>query len=271
MRITVPRHPDAVVHWFAPTTASSAPTLLWHHGSPQTGAIPAPVAEAAERLGASVISVARPGYGGAPRRRGRTVADAARQVGAVLDELETGPVVAVGASGGGPHALACAALFPQQIAGVATFASLAPFTDEDGWYDGMADARPLRAAREGERARTDYVEHDEFDPTSFNDADYAALAHAWRSLADDVAEAERFGAEGLIDDDLAFTRPWGVDLSEIAAPVMLVHGSDDRVVPLHHGRALAESIPSATLETVAGAGHISVLERLGRVLDRIAG
>ena len=75
--------------------------LLWHHGSPQTGAILPPVQTAADAHGLAVVSVARPAYAGSPRQAGRTVADVAvglRTLAIVLAAQEssaTGTTVAV--------------------------------------------------------------------------------------------------------------------------------------------------------------------------------
>lgn len=52
---------------------------------------------------------------------------------------------------------------------------------------------------------------------------------------------------------------WGHDskdrLRSIAAPTLVLHGSDDRIVPVANGRLLAEAIPNARLEVLDGAGH----------------
>lgn len=269
MRVRIPAVPDAVVHRRASGGGASRPTLLWHHGSPQTGAILEPVAAAADRLGWDVVSLARPAYAGAPRVPGRSVADVAAGIREVLAALDIDQVVSVGASGGGPHALACAAVMPERVRAVVTFASLAPYSGDDAWFEGMIAPDALRAATAGEQSRVRFATHEEFDPRSFNDDDYATLDGAWQSLADDVGAAEQFGAEGLIDDDLAFVRPWGFPLDAVTAPVILVHGDDDRVVPVHHGRALADRLPRASLEIVAGAGHISVLGKLEDALARV--
>ena len=226
--------------------------LLWHHGSPQTGAILPPVQRAADAHGLAVVSVARPAYAGSPRQPGRTVAD----------------VVSVGASGGGPHALACAAAMPELVRTVVTFASPAPFTGDDAWFTGMQAPGGLRSAVEGEDSRRRFAETDEFDSEQFVDADIAALEGEWASLGADAGAAGADGPEGLIDDDLAFTRPWGFALAEVSASVLLVQGERDRVIPPAHARLLEAALPHATLDLHAGDGHVSVLGHLGAALSR---
>lgn len=240
--------------------------LLWHHGSPQTGAILPPVRAAADAHGLAVVSVARPAYGYSARIPGRTVADVAVGLRPVLEALGVASVVSVGASGGGPHALACAAAMPELIRRVVTFASPAPFDGTDDWFTGMQAPQALRAATEGEDARRRFAEIDDFDPDSFVDADYATLRGEWASLGADVGASAQYGTGGLIDDDLAFARPWGFALAEVTASVLLVQGEHDRVIPPRHARLLAAGLPDAALELHPADGHVSVLRHLAAAL-----
>ncbi|MCG7418516.1 alpha/beta hydrolase [Microbacterium sp. ACRRU] len=240
--------------------------LLWHHGSPQTGAILPPVQAAADARGLAVVSVARPAYAGSPRIPGRSVADVAAGLRPVMEALGVASVISVGASGGGPHAIACAAAMPGLVRRVVTFASPAPFDGSDEWFAGMQAPQALRAAAEGEEARRRFAEIDEFDPASFVDADYAALDGEWASLGADVAASESYGIDGLLDDDLAFVRPWGFALDGVAASVLLVQGEEDRVIPPRHARFLSEALPHATVDLRPGDGHVSVLRHLSAVL-----
>ena len=108
----------------------------------------------------------------------------------------------------------------------------------------------------------DHTEIDEFDPDSFVDADYAALRGQWASLGADVGASAELGDDGLIDDDLAFVRPWGFALAEVTASVLLVQGRRDRVIPPRHAELLAEALPTGTLEFHPADGHVSVLRHL---------
>jgi len=242
--------------------------LLWHHGSPQTGAILPPVQRAADAHGLAVVSVARPAYAGSTRQPGRAVADVAAGLVPVLDALGVASVVSVGASGGGPHALACAAAMPELVRRVVTFASPAPFTGDDAWFAGMRAPGGLRSAAEGEDSRRRFVETDEFEPEQFTDADFAALEGEWASLGADAGAAGADGPEGLIDDDLSFTRPWGFALAEVSASVLLVQGERDRVIPVTHARMLDAALPHATLDLQPDDGHVSVLRHLSAALSR---
>ncbi|WP_394768431.1 alpha/beta fold hydrolase [Lacisediminihabitans sp.] len=244
-------------------------TVLWHHGSPQTGAPLTPLVSAAEERGIRLLSYGRPGYGGSSPNDGRTVGSAARDVEQLADALGVGRFAVLGASGGGPHALACAALLPDRVTGAASLAGLAPF-DAAGidWFAGMASGgASLRAARLGRRQREVYEETSEFDPESFNERDYAALAVDWASLAEDVGVASAQGSGGLIDDDLAFVAPWGFGVTDISTPVLVVQGGQDRVVPPSHGDWLMRSVRRSELWYRPLDGHISVLGASALAMD----
>lgn len=98
------------------------------------------------------------------------------------------------------------------------------------------------------------------------DADYTALQGEWASLGADVGASAEYGDDGLVDDDLAFVRPWGFALAEVTASVLLVQGRRDRVIPPRHAELLAEALPTGTLELHPADGHVSVLRHLATVL-----
>ena len=247
----------------------SAATVVWHHGSPQTGSLLAPLLAAAAERSLRLVSYGRPSYGGSTPRPGRDVASAAHDVAQVADALGIDRFATMGASGGGPHALACAALLPGRVTGVACLAGIAPFTGEPGWFAGMTAPGGLRAATGGRAARARYAETDEFDLESFTPADWAALDGAWSSLGDDAQRAGQAGPEGLVDDDVAFVTAWGVDLARITAPVVLVQGGQDRIVPPDHVELLRAALPHAEVWVRPDDGHISVLDAVPAVLNRL--
>lgn len=245
-------------------------TVLWHHGSPQTGAPLEPLLTAAAGRGIRLVSYGRAGYGGSSRLPDRRVAHAADDVAQLADALGLERFAVMGASGGGPHALACAALLPGRVTAVACLASLAPYSGGAGsgadgdafdWFAGMAGGgASLRAALRGRREREVFEQTEEFDPGSFTDADWAALEAGWSSLGADVGVAAAAGPGGLIDDDLAYVAPWGFDVADITAPVLLVQGGRDRVVPPSHAEWLLRHCRLGELWLRPGDGHISVLD-----------
>ena len=78
------------------------------------------------------------------------------------------------------------------------------------------------------------------------------------ALAANFREGLRTGVDGWLDDDLAFTRPWGFDLGTITVPTLLWHGTEDLMVPVAHGVWLADHVAGVTPHLLDGEGHLSV-------------
>jgi len=241
-------------------TGSGSLAVFWHHGTPNLGTPPKPLFAASERLGIRWVSYDRPAYGGSTAKRGRTIGSAAEYVTAVADRLGIERFAVMGHSGGGSHALACAALLPDRVQAAISAAGLAPFTMPD-WYAGMcaSGVKSLTTAAQGREAKAAWESSGvDYDP-EFTPNDIAALHGDWAWFDEIVGPAVVDGPEGLIDDDVAYVLPWGADPARITAPVLLLHGDQDRVVPAAHGRWLAEVIAGAQLRVLPGEGHISVL------------
>ncbi|MGH9117848.1 MAG: alpha/beta fold hydrolase [Acidimicrobiales bacterium] len=244
--------------------------VVWHHGTPQTGEPPEPLLPMLRERRLRCVSYDRPGYGASAPHRGRDIASAAADVAAIADELDIEEFATIGASGGGPHALACAALLPGRVTGAVSVAGLAPFgADGLDWFAGMAEAgaAELHAAVRGPEALTNHLGSTDFDPEIFTPSDHAALADDWRGLGAIAQQAMASGFGGVVDDDLAYVGPWGFHPSAITAPVLLVHGEDDRVVPSSHGEWLAHHIDGAELWLRPGDGHVSVLRSCAAALS----
>src|SRR5918995_5454382 len=236
--------------------------VFWHHGSPNIGAPPAPLFSAAERLGIRWVSYDRPGYGGSTPRPDRDVASAAGDASAVADALGIDRFAVMGHSGGGSHALACAALLPERVLGVVSVAGLAPFGAEGlDWFEGfgVGGAAELRAAAAGRAALEKHLAESDDEP-DFTPEDEAALAGEWSWFMDVFdAPALAGGIGGFVDDDLAGVGAWGFDPAAVVARALFVHGGRDRVVPAAHGEWLAPRVPSAELWLRPDDEHVSIL------------
>ena len=57
---------------------------------------------------------------------------------------------------------------------------------------------------------------------------------------------------------------------DIDAPTLVIHGSDDRLVPVANARALARAVPRSRLRVLDGAGHLVFIERAEEVNEEVA-
>jgi pimeloyl-ACP methyl ester carboxylesterase len=253
------------------------------HGTPGSRGGPRPRSSVLYRMGILLICYDRPGYGGSTRVAGRCVADGAIDVVAVADALEIDRFAVVGRSGGGPHALACAALVADRVVRTAALVSIAP-PDAPGleWFDGMAQAnrddyatadRDVAVFTERLVARADRTRRDpeslladlrcELKNPDLRVVDDTAMR---RLITDTYAEAVRFGGHGWVDDALAFRREWGFRLADVTGEVLLWHGADDSFSPVAHTLWLASQIPQARVQVQAGTAHFGAVEILPQVL-----
>jgi len=262
------------------------PPLVFHHGTPGAFLPSRALEQAAHRHGLRLLTTSRPGYGGSDRRPGRSVADVVADTSAALAAIGATTCLVAGWSGGGPHALACAARLEGTSAAV-VIAGIAPYpADGLDWMAGMGEDNVVEfgAALQGEPQLRAFL--DELRP-QLEAATVADILASMASLLpavdravvtdefgeDLVAgfhEALRGGVDGWLDDDLAFTRPWGFELEEISIPVTLWQGSADLMVPFAHGQWLSSRVPGITAHLETGEGHLSVgLGALDRMLDEL--
>jgi len=92
-----------------------------------------------------------------------------------------------------------------------------------------------------------------------DDVDRAALTGEYAQfVADQMHEGQRESAAGWVDDDIAFTRPWGFELAEVRGRVHVWQGAHDRMVPYAHGQWLARHLPIACVHLRDDHGHMSL-------------
>jgi pimeloyl-ACP methyl ester carboxylesterase len=264
--------------------APGARAVLLLTGTPSGGLVFEPFAAAAQARGLSFVAYSRPGYGDSTRRRGRSVGDCAEDVATLAGTLGLERLYVVGWSGGGPHALACAALLPGLVASAATLAGVAPH-DAGGldWSAGMGpeNVEEFRRASEGAAALVPFLETYAAELAEVTaeqvadalgglvtDVDRAALTGELAEyIAAEFREAVRTGVDGWLDDDLAFLRDWGFALDAIGAPVTVWQGAQDLMVPFAHGEWLAANVAGARARLLPDAGHISLVSGFAEIVD----
>lgn len=265
-------------HLDVASAGDSGPAIVFHHGTPGLGLPYAPWVQAAREAGFRWIAASRSGYGNSARRQGRSVADDVDDVRDVLDHLGVAQFVAVGWSGGGPHALACGARLGGRCAGVVVLGGVAPYVEATAarvdWMAGMSlgNVEEFGLALDGEAALRPALESWRAETAQATGAQILDItgergdgSERMAEFADTVAATFRGGVgpgiDGWLDDDLAFVGDWGFALADVAVPVIVWHGDDDRMVPAGHGRFIADNVPDARRHLLAGEGHLSIAAR----------
>jgi pimeloyl-ACP methyl ester carboxylesterase len=257
--------------------------VLFHHGTPSSGLLSDEWSAVAAGAGVRLLAYDRPGYGESDRNEGRSVADCAQDVRAIAAALQLPRLGTVGLSGGGPHALACAALLPDLVPAAVTLAAVAPF-DAEGldYFEGtgelnVEDGKLFLSDREAARRKA------QADRLELLKLTAPELIGAWESILPEVdqqfltgrfgeftVEAMRRGLApsdaGYWDDNVAFMEPWGFQVSSIEIPVRLRQGRHDLMVPYGHGAWLASQIPSAEPILTEHDGHLTLLGYLAEDL-----
>ncbi len=260
--------------------------LVFHHGTPGAATPFRALERAARERSLRLVTTSRPGYGSSSRHPGRSVVDVADDIASVLANMGIERCLVAGWSGGGPHALACAARL-EAAAAVLVIAGLAPHRSQGlDWMAemGRGNVTEFNTALQGEEALRPYLDEQR---TYLEGASVRAVVSSLRTvlpeadravvggefgedLAAGMQEGLREGVDGWLDDDLAFTKPWGFSLEEISIPTMLWHGTADLMVPVNHGQWLSSRLACASLHVEPDEGHLSLASRnFGRMLDEL--
>lgn len=270
------------------STPDDAPVAVDLHGTPSWGRPAGTTRAAAAARGVRLVSPTRAGYSSSSPAPGRAVAAVAADVAAVLDALGVGRVVVMGTSGGGPHALATAALLDDRVAAVASIAGVGPYgADGLDFLAGMGQDNidEFGAALTGEGVLRSYLEEQR---TGLAGLTPELLAQSWASLlppvdvaivtgsalaselVESIERALAPGIEGWLEDDLAFCADWGFSLDDLRCPVSVWQGGVDLMVPAAHGAWLAQRIPGARAHLLPDEGHLSIAAgKIGEILDEL--
>jgi pimeloyl-ACP methyl ester carboxylesterase len=257
--------------------------VLMHHGTPGSGILYGPHAADALKRGIRLIGYDRPGYYRSTPQPGRSVADCVDDVRAVAAALRITRLGVWGVSGGGPHALACAALLPDLVVAVGSLAAIAPYGAPGlDYFTGMGqgnvddielflkDEAASRVKGKADREAMLGMSADDMAnafPTLLSEVDAAAMTpemaqYIGAGMHDGLAP----GDEGWWGDTVAHMRPWGFELDAISVPVQVWHGRHDKFVPFQHGEWIAGRIPGVDAHLMDEDGHITLLQnRVGQV------
>jgi pimeloyl-ACP methyl ester carboxylesterase len=246
--------------------------VLFYPGTPGTCAQGAVIADAARAQGVRLVTLSRPGYGGStPTPPGLTsvAADALE----LADRLGLARVVAMGTSGGGPYALALAARAPDRVSSVAVLGGPGDHREVNPEDLDEADRRAIALLAVGDvdgaaAVLTTWSErffgplqnlseeefHTEFGKTRPPGENWFDGRPELLALFEADFHRALATFDGFVRDNLSWLGAWDFDLAEVIAPVRLVYGVDDRMVPAAHGVWLRERLSDCQLLVVPG-GH----------------
>lgn len=253
---------DGRVVWYRLYGDPAGVPVVFQSGSPGSRWKRPEVARAAERAGVLLAVLDRPGYGGSTRLKGRRVSDVCVDVAALADRHGCERFAVAGGSGGGPHALACAALLQDRVRRCAVSAGIAPpittgpepTANED---DPRRNSTSWLAARGEERLRPsiDAASRSIWAQIEAGGPELPRqpgdLSPPGPSALEGPAAMARLRAtfldshDGWVDDNIAFAAGWGFDLASVDLPVSLWFGRHD-----HRSRAYAQVLRAELRDAV---------------------
>lgn len=188
----------------------------------------------------------------------------------LLDGLNIGRAHLVGRSMGGMIAQLVASKFPERTLSLSVIMSS---TGNPGLPTAPPEAMDMltRAAPDPSLDEAGFLDHCVATARFFASPAYPFDEVAHRALA--LAELRRaYHPTGFARQIAAIAatgdlRPW---LKRIQVPTLVVHGTDDKLVPERSGRDIADNIMDAELMLLPGMGHDLPSELYDRLADAIA-
>ena len=260
---------------------AAGPVVFYFHGSP-TSRLDLSVAGTADSLearGVRAVAVDRPGYGGSSPQPNRTFEHWARDVEALADHLGVGRYAVVGYSGGGNHALACAAYSPERVTACGVIAGVTDMAWPGAWtgfaehehaafrLDNEAAVVRWCAERYGPDGMGLLTGDDEWTPADIAFMNDERIGPA---LGATLREGLRQGVGGYAQDAFVQSRPWPFEPGAITAPCHFLHGALDTVVPVAHSRHTVGLVPHAELRVLPAHGHVSIWAELANFAASVA-
>jgi len=269
--ISLPDGRRMAVHHFGDPQGTP---LFFFHGWPSDGSMGLLLDAAARKNRIRVIAPDRPGIGHSAPQAHRSLTDWPADVRAMAEHYGIRRFAVLGVSGGGPYAIVTAQAMPGKVTAAAVVSGVPPL-DEPGDVNMLAphyrsllqghQSHPatMRAAFRVGRPLISHLIPDAFIHLALlrlPAPDRAVLANS-RTFSIIIGGMRRSWAscsDGVHDDAVIYTRPWGFPLSQVRTRVDIWHGAKDSNFPPELARKLAAHIPGARLHIVPGEGHYSL-------------
>lgn len=259
--------------------------LFFFHGWPGSNRQGSLLDPSAQQLGFRVIALNRPGIGASPAIP-RALLDWPAMIREVAEQFGFSRYAVLGVSGGGPYALACAAMDPDRVEAASIVCGappLAELTDTRKLHPMYAfllrlfRRRPDLVRRAFCMARPIFLWPDavHYLPPMriiLPESDAAAIEDPERFGVVFLCQTDAFqNVDGLYSDAEIYARPWGFALEDIRVPVQFWHGRDD--ANFHHSLAedMAARIPGSNIHVLDHEGHFSLpIRQTHRILAELA-
>ena len=168
---------------------------------------------------------------------------------AVMDAADCESAAIFGISEGGPMSALFAATHPDRISSLVLYGTYARLTEAPGYPEGIAADRFEEWMKTVEREWGGAVGVEFWAPSEVGNQEFE---HWWARLLRQGTSPS--GAIDLLN--LYLEIDVRSVLGTIGAPALVLHRKGDRMVPLRHGRYLAERIPGARLVELGGDDHL---------------
>jgi pimeloyl-ACP methyl ester carboxylesterase len=214
---------------------------------------------------AQVFALDLPGYGRSAKPRGAyDLGFFARAVFSFIETVGLGQVSLVGHSLGGAVAVTCALTHPSRVERLCLLSALVPgLVYHPSWIyralavPGLGEALALLGSARVYKAALAHCFH---KPEPSEVGFLVEFSYAARTSLESRAAylaTLRHVRRDFVDRAAAYRRA----LASLDAPVLLIHGHEDRVVPAAHAASAADTLPRATTRWVDACGHFPQIER----------
>jgi len=238
--------------------------ILLFHGTPGSRLCGVMFDRVAQAYQARIIAADRPGYATSSPVHHTTLLGYVADVRALADALHVDTFATLGASGGGPFALACAAKLPDRVRCCGLMSAIGPLALPHSMDEMMSvnrlfftlarflPALPGVLVPRQFKSSMKSLQH-AIDEGTSPLADVPPVVFA--QMMADQQEAVRVGGKGISFDFGMLTHEWGFPLEQIHTRVFMWHGAEDKLAPVALARYVAERIPGCVIKVIAGAGH----------------
>lgn len=223
--------------------------------------------------GIRLISVDRPGYGISDSKPNRTILEWVDDVEELADYLGIAKFSVMGLSGGGAYAAACGYKIPDRLYSVGMISSVMPFHNGKPPKSMMKENRiAFMLAKYApwlvKMASKSQIKYMDKHPEKFKqqmkkgnkhlsewDRQFLQTDEQLEATIMHLREAYRNQVDEGVNEPVLLSKPWGFELRDIQAPVIIFHGKEDRMAPYDEMLKASKQIPKCRVYEIEHAGH----------------